>query len=409
MGDMAGQWTIMVFMNAQSRLEPKSFANFAEMARVGSTPDVNIVVQYGRPQRHYSNKFGAWSKTLRFRVEKGMEPVETNAIMDIGDVDMAAASALGDFVSWALERYPADHYCLVVWGHGWGWRMRDAVSPSDATETQREREPQTAWVSYDRSAQEALAKVLGGRRLDIIGFDACLMATIESVYGMRRVARVFVGSQDMSPDTGWDYANWLSPVIGSPASHDPPGMTSRIFDSFSHRYRSRDYVTLSVLSLAEIDSVARALDRFAEAAIRWLPASIDIFRSARQRCREYGGMFKVHSIDLCSFLDHVSGAAHADANLTAVAMTATNHLRSAVTQNFAAAKSKEFLGSNGLNIYFPSTRVAFMADPCRDGYRHGERGLPAEFVENHAWANFLDAYWHALDDAASRTRSPQPE
>ncbi|MCX5844398.1 MAG: clostripain-related cysteine peptidase [Deltaproteobacteria bacterium] len=26
-----------------------------------------------------------------------------------------------DFIKWAVEKYPADQYCLILWNHGSGW------------------------------------------------------------------------------------------------------------------------------------------------------------------------------------------------------------------------------------------------------------------------------------------------
>ena len=63
------EWTIMVFLNAKNNLEPFSFKNWDQMAKIGSTEKVNVLVEFGRPQRHYTSKYGGWSKTLRFRVE----------------------------------------------------------------------------------------------------------------------------------------------------------------------------------------------------------------------------------------------------------------------------------------------------------------------------------------------------
>ena len=107
------EWNILVFLNAKNNLEPFSFKNFEQMAKVGSTDKVNVLVEFGRPQRHYTNEFGAWSKTLRFRVEKDMEPTEDAAIEDLGAVNMGDGAALADFVTWARTRLSsqAHHAC----------------------------------------------------------------------------------------------------------------------------------------------------------------------------------------------------------------------------------------------------------------------------------------------------------
>src|ERR1051326_8843274 len=40
------RWTVLVYMNAASNLQPDSLINIAQMAAVGSSADLNIIVQW---------------------------------------------------------------------------------------------------------------------------------------------------------------------------------------------------------------------------------------------------------------------------------------------------------------------------------------------------------------------------
>src|SRR5664279_4839867 len=102
MGEPA-EWTVLVFLNAKNNLEPFAFPNFAQMAASGSTPEVNLVVEMGRPSSHYSQLFGPWSKVLRFAVKQGQEPTEANAVADLGAANMGDPQTLADFVTWGRE------------------------------------------------------------------------------------------------------------------------------------------------------------------------------------------------------------------------------------------------------------------------------------------------------------------
>ena len=42
-------------------------------------------------------------------------------VMDVGEVNMADGQTLVDFVTWAVENYPADKYMLIMSDHGMGW------------------------------------------------------------------------------------------------------------------------------------------------------------------------------------------------------------------------------------------------------------------------------------------------
>jgi hypothetical protein len=74
------EWTILVFLNAKNDLEPFAFPTFEQMSSIGSTPEVNLVVEMGRPKAHQSKRYGGWSKTLRFLVSKGTLPNEGEAV-----------------------------------------------------------------------------------------------------------------------------------------------------------------------------------------------------------------------------------------------------------------------------------------------------------------------------------------
>ncbi|MBL8744054.1 MAG: hypothetical protein JNK04_23265, partial [Myxococcales bacterium] len=79
----AAEWTVLVFLNAKNNLEEFAFPNFEQMASIGSTPAVNLVVEMGRPRQHFTTAFGGWSKTLRFHVQRGQAPTEANAVADL--------------------------------------------------------------------------------------------------------------------------------------------------------------------------------------------------------------------------------------------------------------------------------------------------------------------------------------
>src|SRR5258706_15194646 len=63
------KWTVMVYIAANNDLEPNSIINLMEMAAVGSTSDVNVVVQITRPP-DYKGFYGEWGGTRRFLITK---------------------------------------------------------------------------------------------------------------------------------------------------------------------------------------------------------------------------------------------------------------------------------------------------------------------------------------------------
>ena len=51
------------------------------------------------------------------------------------------------------------------------------------------------------------------KKLDIIGFDACLMNMLEVAYQLRDHTEVVVGSEELEPGKGWDWGLQFKPNI----------------------------------------------------------------------------------------------------------------------------------------------------------------------------------------------------
>jgi len=81
------QWTFMVFINGDSDLEYAGIDDINEMEFVGSSEDVNIVVQYDR-SREFATEDGDWHGARRYRIEADdSENIGSPVLEDLGEVD----------------------------------------------------------------------------------------------------------------------------------------------------------------------------------------------------------------------------------------------------------------------------------------------------------------------------------
>src|SRR5215213_3005576 len=257
------EWTILVFMNADNNLEPEAFVNFSQMAKIGSDDKINVLVQFDRIGKYFFTTPN-WKQTLRFRVTKGMEPIPANAIEDIAEANMGDGNVLTNFVEWGKKNYPAKRTMLVIWDHGQGWRkftsslldrqraltkaralpLKDDLTTLRATSVllrsaegiasddngitasfrsapfasyrSASNDETNNDVLYNREIQDSLKTALGGEKLDIIGYDACLMAMLETAYAMKDVGGYMVASEELEPGRGWDYEDWLKSLKSNP-------------------------------------------------------------------------------------------------------------------------------------------------------------------------------------------------
>jgi len=244
----------MVYLDGANDLDPYAQANLAAMEAVGSTANVTVLVQY-------KGDSGSATSAVRYRVDKG----SLVKVADLGNINMASGDTVRDFVSFGITNYPADHFALVLWDHGEGWKPGVAYASNI-------RSILTDWVSNGNKSPELAnyyvaqgiqaAETATGKTLDIIGTDACIMATIEAVYEFRNLAGFFVSSQDLVQANGWDYQNLLTRLTQNPAM-TPQQLAANMVESYKNYVVSQGYSnqTISALRLgAGIEAVASAVD-----------------------------------------------------------------------------------------------------------------------------------------------------
>jgi cysteine peptidase C11 family protein len=196
------KWTVMIFMGVatfkgNARLIEAAEADLAEMRSVGSGGGLNIFVQV------HDGK-----STPRRGHIKTDTPTKIDALDPVPEREQESAEgfALRSFISWSLEHAgygPKDsgsHYSmLVMWGHAYDFaigrevRSDGAVDALDFTQLSRVLE----------SLQEEFKAP--GAKLDILGFDACDVATVELACQIEPFAKHLLGSQIGVPIPGWPY------------------------------------------------------------------------------------------------------------------------------------------------------------------------------------------------------------
>ena len=242
----------MVYMDGDNNLSPYSTADVAEMTKSGSDANFNILVLWDTDPDQ--DQAGAKNRHGYYYIEK------TGAVLlkDTGEVNMGDPATAKDFVAFAAKNFPAKKYMWVYWNHGGavdramrekGVCWDDTSGGDHLTETE-----QTEIMAFAR-------KTLG-KKIDIAGFDACLMATAEIAYQYAGIAAYLVASEQTIPGDGWDY-RFLSKIKLTP-SISARDLGKQVLAYYKSYYRARDEedVTLSVIYLARAGSLADALDDF---------------------------------------------------------------------------------------------------------------------------------------------------
>jgi hypothetical protein len=267
-------WTFIVYMAADNDLGRFAIRNLSQMAAIGSNQNINIVT-------HVDITTASNEKiTRRYYVEKN-KLIQTNdsaaQCMDSGD-----PNTLISCCHWALSEYPAEHYAFIFWNHGTGpidppvgkvinpselftfnpfthkleldrtIGFLDLLSVFDSEQRGICWDDSTGHYLNNQTLDDALEFIcinyLYGDKFDIIGFDACLMATIEISHIIKKYAHIMVSSQEAELGSGWDYQKALAPFERGPLT--PIAFARHIVQAYEEAYidKTDDY-TQSAINL----------------------------------------------------------------------------------------------------------------------------------------------------------------
>ncbi|UCD49764.1 MAG: IPT/TIG domain-containing protein [Phycisphaerales bacterium] len=397
--DETSAWTFMVYLDADNNLEYAGIVDFLEMASVPSSAKVNIIVQMDRIPG-YSSDHGNWTDTRRFKIGYGNKP-DMAPLQNLGEQNMGDPNVLSDFVEWAITNYPAQQYALSIWNHGDGWRRLEDELLARATRARAASQPDQGvaravatdntdddllYMKEVQTALEGARERLGTDvKLDVVGFDACLMGMVEVAYACRNVANYLVGSEDLEPGNGWPYDTILKDLVATPAM-TPEQLATLIVDKYGAAYPNTD-VTQACVDMAKVNDLAGRIDTFANAASGEWAA----LKAARLSSRQYHptGFPSCWGVDIWNFAHEV----HNRVVSTQIKTAATN-LKTAVDE-FVLHEyhSASLAGSHGVAIYFPPTGTEFNNDPDHTGYTQTNNFMPVDFVKSHGWDEWLASYY----------------
>lgn len=320
------EWTVLVYVQANNNLKNFAQRNFADMASIGSSENLNILMQSYFPQIN---------GTSRYKIEKGKMVLDAHLS---ANSDGTTSRDLVDAMRWAVTKYPAKKYALILWNHGVGildpaWGNKSPyqttqkfyiepalldVSPRiqidgltfdattldtrqtltycqsdiDLTSAQeiekilRDTEEQVKngakleeylirGILFNEQSRnymtnqaltdalyEIKTSILKNNKIDVLGMDACLMAMIEVGYQAKNFAHYLIASEEAELAHGWDYAA-LCDVLSS-KNCSPAQVAQGVVLAYEMFYKNKiQFYTQSAIDLKCMDDLKKSVDDFA--------------------------------------------------------------------------------------------------------------------------------------------------
>lgn len=334
--DSGARRTVMVYMIGSNLESEHGFASMDLAEIMNCHPDLNllnVVVATGgaRSWNDLSLSDGQMqvTKLKRDASWKDGERLDSPAVRDMAD-----PATLSYFVRLAMSACPAERYDLILWNHGGGPLVgygydecADNILP--------------LWSIANALSDAGLGPM---RRLEMIGFDACLMGSVEVAAMMAPYAKYLVASEEVLIGTGWDYSFLgSSAIIGTDAEAILRDLCTR-FESGMQRYSNVDY-TLSAIHLDDVAAVGNSMDSLFYRDAEFQPRDVGAVASCVDRSCAFSRFNSTQHYDLFDLKDFAQQA-------TSI-LPRTSAALSRAVDGCVVCNVSNMPGASGLSFYFP--------------------------------------------------------
>ena len=346
--------TLMVYMCGTDLESRSSMAtnDLKEMMDATLSDKINLLVYTGGCSR-WQNSLVSSRVNQIYKVENGGLRCLVN---DDGDKSLTSPDTLTSFIKWSAANYPANRYELIFWDHGGG-------SVSGYGYDEKHKNSGSMSLSGINTALKN-----SGISFDMIGFDACLMATAENALMLEHYGDYLVASEETEPGIGWYYTKWLN-KLSKDTSMPTLDLAANIIDDYTsacQSYVPGQKTTLSVIDLAEFaNTVPDRLNSFSQQVSGAINTDYASVSSARYHTREFAQSSRIDQVDLVNLAENMNspeGEQLADV------------LKEAVKYN---RTSSNMTNAYGVSIYFPQQRKDYV-EAAADNYE--DIGMDSDYT-----------------------------
>jgi hypothetical protein len=273
------KWIVMVYLAGDNNLSEEMIYSIKEIYRAGISKDFDVIVQFdpsaiGAPVRRYVISQEKINEAIRkykeiaaaISTQKAMaagvmggsssstytgQGLDATHLLEVGNLDIdglieklkdeipnvnappdqrrafrdgpensADPKVLKQFICSSIREHPADHYMVILSGHGSG-AIGDFLFDQNALTNNR---PASLSIPNLGVALNAVSEELEkdgdihllnrDAKIDILGMDSCLMSMAEVSHELKDSVDFVVGSEGFVLNTGWPYHRILEALKG---------------------------------------------------------------------------------------------------------------------------------------------------------------------------------------------------
>lgn len=363
------KWLFLNYIAADCNLVEFQMKNIDNQELVGSDNNTHIVayIDVG-PKPNPLDQ--SWQGCRTYYVTKDDVPDKLNSelIQEHGDhVDMSNPETLKNFIVDAVGKFPSDYVCLVLNDHGGGF----TGAMTDDSDGNFMSMPQIKQALTD-------AQAITGKKIDIVGFDACLMAEAEVAYELKDNANIMLASEESEGGPGWTYNSMLGgQTMGEAIKTAQESMIHKIDvgpEEFAkivvniNQQHQGDISTFSALNLGKMDEFKDNMQGLAQ-AVRKTEDKAAVKNAIAQAEAYGGGWLPYRDIHDVQHMAELIAGATSDEALKAACQKVIDGMGGLVIANENSPETHP--NSHGISVYTPT-------DSSTVGYNYGDLGFAKE-------------------------------
>lgn len=197
------KWTVMAYLAGDNNLSEDMVTALRGMQSIGGNDAVGVLAFFDSAHPFTPSSYYNFTQETR---EKRLEDCRVKVNPDNKEnEELTNEKALVEFVKWAKKNHPAEKYALILSGHGDGFLGKVLL---------RDENP-AGFITLQqlRKTLEQINTSILGKKLNILGFDSCVMNMLEVSFELRQAARVLVASEGLLPNSGWAYDKVLRHLV----------------------------------------------------------------------------------------------------------------------------------------------------------------------------------------------------
>ncbi len=363
-------WTVMIYMGADSAMEEKAIQAIDEMEKAQKPAGYEYIVLVDRAPGNFST-IPDWEGTRVYNIVHDTTVgsiASTYADWQGGEVNTGDPQTVIDFAHYCAANHEAEKYALFFWGEGDGWFggvCHDSTSFNDSLTS-------VELAEVFHQLRGAL-----GKPLEITGFDAGKMGMIEIASSMINNSNYMIGSEEKTPGP-WPWEDALDAFVNNTDTED---IIRNICDSTGSLWDDEDYATnISGVKISGIAKAVYAIQKFARRFNMNRRENIEVLRTSMKEVKRFGG-------DTICDLYHLLGLFAKDTSdkrLEDLAVEVLIELYRSVVYNRATIStgSDDMSHVYGLSVYAPEKTSDYKSFAYSETY----------FSKTSEWNRVLDSY-----------------